>query len=190
MPSAWRVADACFAQLAHQYDPIHGGTQGFIFIVEYLIILLGGPKFPTPALYYFLLRYHAFSQFPSAIMNAKSVHDLPLTELTKITSQLNSNIIDLSSNEGRANIFEGIQEKKNNGALALKMVTKTLEKMYKGGIHDIIGHGFHRYSVDDHWYVLLYRISLCTIMLGMFPILKKCFMIKRNCSRYILKHTH
>ncbi len=36
-------------------------------------------------------------------------------------------------------------------ALALQMVTQTLEAMARGGMYDQLGGGFHRYSVDDHW---------------------------------------
>ncbi|GLU07431.1 hypothetical protein SLE2022_243910 [Rubroshorea leprosula] len=36
---------------------------------------------------------------------------------------------------------------------ALKKVFFTLECMAKGGIHDHVGGGFHRYSVDEHWHV-------------------------------------
>ncbi|MFD1774329.1 thioredoxin domain-containing protein [Paenibacillus rhizophilus] len=36
---------------------------------------------------------------------------------------------------------------------ALRMVEKTLESMYKGGIYDHIGFGFARYSTDDQWLV-------------------------------------
>jgi uncharacterized protein YyaL (SSP411 family) len=36
---------------------------------------------------------------------------------------------------------------------ALEMVTKTLDKMARGGMYDQLGGGFHRYSVDDHWLV-------------------------------------
>lgn len=35
----------------------------------------------------------------------------------------------------------------------IKMLTKTLECMAEGGIHDHIGNGFHRYSVDAEWHV-------------------------------------
>jgi hypothetical protein len=35
----------------------------------------------------------------------------------------------------------------------LTMVTRTLEKMGRGGIHDQIGGGFHRYSTDARWIV-------------------------------------
>jgi uncharacterized protein YyaL (SSP411 family) len=36
---------------------------------------------------------------------------------------------------------------------ALEMVTLTLREMAKGGMHDQLGGGFHRYSVDDRWFV-------------------------------------
>jgi uncharacterized protein YyaL (SSP411 family) len=36
---------------------------------------------------------------------------------------------------------------------ALEMVSKTLREMAKGGMHDQLGGGFHRYSVDERWFV-------------------------------------
>jgi uncharacterized protein YyaL (SSP411 family) len=39
------------------------------------------------------------------------------------------------------------------GVTAVKMATTTLRKMAEGGIHDHVGGGFHRYSVDDAWFV-------------------------------------
>ena len=36
---------------------------------------------------------------------------------------------------------------------ALEMATFTLDKMSRGGIHDHLGGGFHRYSVDRFWHV-------------------------------------
>jgi uncharacterized protein YyaL (SSP411 family) len=36
---------------------------------------------------------------------------------------------------------------------ALEMVLLTLREMAKGGMNDQLGGGFHRYSVDDHWFV-------------------------------------
>ena len=33
------------------------------------------------------------------------------------------------------------------------MVTKTLDGMAAGGMYDLVGGGFHRYSVDDRWLV-------------------------------------
>ncbi|GIM27647.1 thioredoxin domain-containing protein [Clostridium polyendosporum] len=51
---------------------------------------------------------------------------------------------------------------------ALKMVEKTLESMYKGGIYDHIGYGFSRYSTDNKWLVphfekMLYDNALLAI---------------------------
>jgi uncharacterized protein YyaL (SSP411 family) len=36
---------------------------------------------------------------------------------------------------------------------ALGMVARTLDRMAAGGMHDQLGGGFHRYSVDDRWHV-------------------------------------
>ena len=38
-------------------------------------------------------------------------------------------------------------------AEALAMVLLTLREMARGGMHDQLGGGFHRYSVDDRWFV-------------------------------------
>ncbi len=37
-------------------------------------------------------------------------------------------------------------------AAVLEMLTKTLDKMGRGGIYDHIGGGFHRYSTDEKWF--------------------------------------
>lgn len=39
------------------------------------------------------------------------------------------------------------------GREALKMAAHTLRRMVEGGLHDHLGGGFHRYSVDDAWFV-------------------------------------
>jgi len=39
------------------------------------------------------------------------------------------------------------------GASAVKMAANTLQKMAVGGLHDHVGGGFHRYSVDEQWFV-------------------------------------
>lgn len=36
---------------------------------------------------------------------------------------------------------------------ALEILEKSLEKMAEGGIHDHLGGGFHRYSVDERWLI-------------------------------------
>ena len=41
----------------------------------------------------------------------------------------------------------------NNNDDAKEMVLVTLRAMAKGGMHDQLGGGFHRYSVDENWFV-------------------------------------
>jgi len=53
---------------------------------------------------------------------------------------------------------------------ALYMVEKTLQNMFRGGIYDHIGYGFHRYSTDPVWLVphfekMLYDQALISIAL-------------------------
>ncbi len=36
---------------------------------------------------------------------------------------------------------------------ALQMVERTLDAMRRGGIYDQVGFGFHRYSVDERWFI-------------------------------------
>jgi uncharacterized protein len=43
--------------------------------------------------------------------------------------------------------------KRTGNSEALQMVEKTLQEIAKGGIHDHIGGGFHRYSTDARWHV-------------------------------------
>ncbi len=47
------------------------------------------------------------------------------------------------------------------GVAAVQMATTTLRKMAEGGIHDHVGGGFHRYSVDDAWFVPHFEKMLC-----------------------------
>jgi hypothetical protein len=82
------------------------------------------PKFPRPAVFEFLLRYHA----------------------------------------------------RTGNREALEMTLHTLRKMAEGGVHDQLGGGFHRYSVDERWFVphfekMLYdQAQLATTYLEAFQI--------------------
>ncbi len=82
--------DLGFQAFAQAFDRAHGGFGG-------------GPKFPRPSIFNFLLRVHA-TDGPQA------------TE-------------------------------------AREMSLFTLSQMAAGGMHDHLGGGFHRYSVDDRWHV-------------------------------------
>ena len=70
------------------------------------------------------------------------------------------------------------QWNKNRDDSFLKLTTDTLDAMEKGGIHDQVGGGFHRYSVDEKWLVphfekMLYdNASLSYLYLNAFKITK------------------
>jgi hypothetical protein len=49
--------------------------------------------------------------------------------------------------------FYARDSKGDSGKHALEMAKFTLRKMAAGGMHDHIGGGFHRYSVDRYWHV-------------------------------------
>ena len=51
----------------------------------------------------------------------------------------------------RAAVIQGIETE--SGREAIAMVAATLQKMAGGGLHDHVGGGFHRYSVDEAWFV-------------------------------------
>lgn len=63
----------------------------------------------------------------------------------------------------------------------LKMVSFTLQCMARGGVHDHVGGGFHRYSVDECWHVphfekMLYdQGQLANVYLDVFSITKDSF---------------
>lgn len=42
--------------------------------------------------------------------------------------------------------------KTGEGEEHLKMVSFSLQCMARGGVHDHVGGGFHRYSVDECWH--------------------------------------
>jgi uncharacterized protein YyaL (SSP411 family) len=72
--------------------------------------------------------------------------------------------------------FYARDPKSENGKHALEMDLFTLRKMAAGGMHDHIGGGFHRYSVDRYWHVphfekMLYdQAQLATAYLDAFQI--------------------
>ena len=75
--------------------------------------------------------------------------------------------------------FYARDPKSNSGKHALDMVLFTLRKMAMGGMHDHIGGGFHRYSVDRYWHVphfekMLYdQAQLAAAYLDAFQITKQ-----------------
>ena len=87
----------------------------------------GAPKFPRAAVFNFLFRAAA----------------IPLAEDG-----------NRKPDGGEAEIPPGTPDAPSGTAgAAVKMATETLRQMAAGGIHDHVGGGFHRYSVDEEWFV-------------------------------------
>ena len=78
---------------------------------------------------------------------------------------------------------------------ALSMVLETLQAMAKGGMHDQLGGGFHRYAVDEYWFVphfekMLYdQAQLATSYLEAFQITKDAqySTVARDILDYVLR---
>ncbi|XP_048228171.1 spermatogenesis-associated protein 20 isoform X2 [Ricinus communis] len=84
-------------------------------------------------------------------------------------------------------------EKVDDAKEGFKMVFSSLQCMAKGGIHDHIGGGFHRYSVDERWHVphfekMLYdQGQLANIYLDAFSITNDVFysFVSRDILDYL-----
>jgi uncharacterized protein YyaL (SSP411 family) len=78
---------------------------------------------------------------------------------------------------------------------ALEMTLETLRAMANGGMHDQLGGGFHRYSVDERWFVphfekMLYdQAQLAVSYLEAFQITRDPFYAKiaRSTLDYVLR---
>ena len=78
---------------------------------------------------------------------------------------------------------------------ALDMVTRTLDGMAAGGMHDHLGGGFHRYSVDERWFVphfekMMYdQAQLAVSYLEAFQITRnqKYADVARGIFEYVLR---
>ncbi len=112
------------------------------------------PKFPRPVTLNFLTRFYArkVGHASGSPQDESAVADLPRTDKASGTHALPSHALD--------------------------MVLFTLRKMAAGGMHDHIGGGFHRYSVDRYWHVphfekMLYdQAQLAVVYLDAFQITK------------------
>ena len=84
---------------------------------------------------------------------------------------------------------------RTNRKEALEMTLETLRAMANGGMHDQLGGGFHRYSVDDRWFVphfekMLYdQAQLAISYLEAFQITHDDFYadIARSTLDYVLR---
>ncbi|KAI9028771.1 spermatogenesis-associated protein 20 [Hyaloraphidium curvatum] len=95
------------------------------------------PKFPTPPQMVFLAK--AASRGPA--LRAVLEDDAKVKALAER--------LEVSPGD----VEEEIGGRAEAAETALEMLRFTLEKIADGGIHDHVGHGFHRYSVDGEWHV-------------------------------------
>src|SRR6266403_880704 len=88
-----------------------------------------------------------------------------------------------------------LDPKSDSGKQALAMALLTLRKMAAGGMHDHIGGGFHRYSVDRYWHVphfekMLYdQAQLAAAYLDAFQITRdqQCESVARDILDYVAR---
>jgi uncharacterized protein YyaL (SSP411 family) len=91
--------------------------------------------------------------------------------------------------------FYARDPKTDTGKRALDMALFTLRKMAAGGMHDHVGGGFHRYSVDRYWHVphfekMLYdQAQLAVAYLDAFQITKdkQYQSVARNILDYVAR---
>ncbi|KAJ3047510.1 spermatogenesis-associated protein 20, partial [Rhizophlyctis rosea] len=99
----------------------------------------------------------------------------------------------LEGEEAKEAVERGLKVRKGQSGKALDMVDFTLKQIARGGIHDHVGLGFHRYSVDKHWHVphfekMLYdQAQLCAAYLDAYQCTKDEFHaeIVRDIIQYV-----
>ena len=72
---------------------------------------------------------------------------------------------------------------------SLTMVTATLDGMVAGGFYDVVGGGFHRYSVDDRWLVPHFEKMLYDNALLVSTYLHAWVVTRRERYREIVEET-
>ena len=125
--AAW---ESCFRQLQESFDSAHGGFGG-------------APKFPRAPVFNFLFRVAAQAK-------AESGNRIP--DSTDHAAKMESG--DRGPEGDDAKGLSGIRYPKSEiASAARRLATVTLRRMAEGGLHDHVGVGFHRYSVDEEWFV-------------------------------------
>lgn len=101
--------------------------------------MIDKPKFPTPVNLLMLLDYFYYGNRLESLFKQGSTGP----EQSRILDQFT----DSRSKHSVSETF-GLKAQRS-----LEMAQFTAEKMAMGGIHDHVGSGFHRYSVDESWHV-------------------------------------
>ncbi|KAJ1979912.1 hypothetical protein H4R34_002654 [Dimargaris verticillata] len=156
----WLPAIEAFDALVDSFDTNEGGFTS-------------APKFPTPAIIQFLLNFHYHQRVPNSDLSLRSqLATLPVDELQQLRARLGRTLPPTSTNSTPSSCSSDppesatgntgplaaaarhqLDERQHMAAQALAMARLTLDKIDRGGIHDHVGQGFHRYSVDGEWHV-------------------------------------
>ncbi|KXS17333.1 hypothetical protein M427DRAFT_110456 [Gonapodya prolifera JEL478] len=132
------------SQLATHYIDMHDPTWGGFG---------SAPKFPTPPIMYFLLDFCARCD---ALPKPEDVANLPVKELRAVADKCSVNLEKKGLTEKQEiveAVKEGLEEMHEKKEMAKSVTLDTLKNIAAGGIHDHVGNGFHRYSVDKEWHV-------------------------------------
>ncbi|KAJ1912925.1 hypothetical protein IWQ60_009438, partial [Tieghemiomyces parasiticus] len=160
---AWKQPVAAYHKLAAAFDSREGGFSR-------------APKFPTPVAMDFLLGFNYYLaraggpgaplRLPPGSLDTldevqlegimRQLRVIELSDSVKVTTKASSPTAT-SAPDIHTPLAQQVQRELDNhryvAAQALFMVRFTLRKLAAGGIHDHVGQGFHRYSVDGQWHV-------------------------------------
>ncbi|CAG8535294.1 6891_t:CDS:10 [Paraglomus occultum] len=135
-----QAAHKCYKHFARTFDAVEGGFGG-------------APKFPTPVQFHFLLRYAYYMQ--QSLSHVQISYDsMTVSEIRNRGEQLGVDFKGcIEKSEFVDKLKSTVQARKEDADKAIDMVKFTLKKIARGGIHDHVGNGFHRYSTDRYWHV-------------------------------------
>jgi uncharacterized protein YyaL (SSP411 family) len=97
------------------------------------------PKFPTPPQLVFLAKAVARGPVLQSLLDDENVDKLKALATRLACSE--------------ADLEESIGSRVETSESGIEWLRFTLAKITQGGIHDHVGAGFHRYSVDNEWHV-------------------------------------
>ncbi|KAI9324366.1 spermatogenesis-associated protein 20 [Obelidium mucronatum] len=153
----------------------------------------GAPKFPQPVIMNFLLMYYHATKVSSEVFKRLEEEKVSGFELERLAAKFGVRLDGVETSDAQVRVLEGLKRRSVESSEALNMVEFTMRKIAAGGIHDHVGSGFHRYSVDRTWLVphfekMLYdQAQLLSIYAELTAITKDLFHeeICRDIIKYV-----
>ncbi|KAJ3393188.1 spermatogenesis-associated protein 20 [Entophlyctis sp. JEL0112] len=145
-----------------------------------------------PVVFDFLLSYYRAMKADSEASSLSSPESVASSAFLRI-SELHGVGATSSKEEMQEKLRESLKLGAEQGKHSLEMVEVTAAKIAAGGIHDHVGSGFHRYSVDRTWLVphfekMLYdQAQLLSVFSDLAAITKNPFYetVARDIIRYV-----